>query len=158
MDDFVPFESLKDHYTAAACIFWCYDARFGKLFDAFLAARGLSKDVAKVDEVKGAGGAQALALGAGDEANGANSPDREVAASQLRKSIALHKTERVILMLHMDCGGYGGSKAFNNDHRAEWDHHVAELAKAASFVRATFPEIKETESWIADFDGIRKVG
>jgi hypothetical protein len=57
----------------------------------------------------------------------------------------------------MDCGGYGGSKAFGDDRKTEWDHHVVELKKAADFVRATFSEIKTVESLIADFDGIYEI-
>lgn len=144
---FVEFDSSKEHYTADACIFWCYDARFADLYNEFLKQRGFTHS--KIDLVKGAGGAQALA--------GGESPDRTVAESQIAKSIKLHHTTRVILMVHIDCGGYGGSKAFNNDHQAEWNHHVAELKKAADFVRGTFREIKEVECWLADFDGAHRV-
>ncbi len=146
--DFIKFESSREHYRAEACVAWCYDARFSSVYDAFLAERSL--DVSKIDLVKGAGGAQALAAESG--------ADRETFRSQIEKSIALHHTDRVILMVHMDCGGYGGSKTFGDDHQKEWDHHIAELEKAAMFVRAEFPEIKSIEIWIADFDGMHKVG
>ena len=144
---FVKFDSPKEHYTAHACIFWCFDARFADLYNEFLNQRGFAH--AKIDLVKGAGGAQALA--------DMDSADRTVAQSQLAKSIRLHHAERVILMVHMDCGGYGGSKTFSGDHQKEWDHHAAELKKAEAFVRATFPEIKEVECWIADFDGAHQI-
>jgi hypothetical protein len=143
----IKFESSKEHYVAEACVVWCYDARFSELYDAFLDQRSFSKS--KIDLVKGAGGAQALAAESG--------PEHEAFRSQIEKSIRLHKTERVVLMLHMDCGGYGGSKAFKDDHEAEWNHHAAELEKASEFVRNTFPEIKEVECWIADFDGLHEV-
>lgn len=145
-EDFIPFESSAEHYKAEACIFWCYDARFGDAYENFLEQRGFPHS--KIDAVKGAGGAQALAGEAG--------PDRDVAESQLRKSIKLHHTDRVVLMVHMDCGGYGGSKAFHDDHEEEWNHHAAELEKAADFIRKTFPEIKTIECWIADFDGMHR--
>ncbi len=144
---FIKFESSKEHYKAEACIVWCYDARFADLYNDFLSQRGFEDS--KVDAVKGAGGAQALAGGEG--------ADRTVAESQIAKSIKLHHTERVILMVHMDCGGYGGSKAFGDDHQAEWDHHVAELQKAADLVQSQFPQVKEIECWLADFDGIHKI-
>jgi hypothetical protein len=143
----VKYESSREHYDAEACIFWCFDARFAELYNTFLKERGFSGS--KIDVVKGAGGAQPLAGDAG--------PDRDVAASQLAKSIKLHHTTRVILMVHIDCGGYGGSKAFDDDHQAEWSHHEAELKKAADGVRAKFPEIKEIECWIADFDGSHRI-
>jgi carbonic anhydrase len=143
----IKFESSKEHYKAEACIVWCYDARFADLYNDFILERGFSES--KIDAVKGAGGAQALAGEAG--------MDRDVARSQIAKSIKLHHTERVVLMVHMDCGGYGGSKAFGDDRQTELDHHSAELKKAADFVRSEFPEIKEIECWIGDFDGIRKI-
>jgi hypothetical protein len=152
---FIHFESPKEHYVAEACIFWCYDARFSELYDAFLTQGHFSKS--KIDLVKGAGGAQALAARPEPVEGGMAGPDRDVAESQIRKSIKLHHTDRVILMVHMDCGGYGGSKAFGDDHKAEWNHHATELKKAADFVSKTLPEIKKVECWIADFDGIRKI-
>ena len=145
--NFIKFESSKEHYKAEACVVWCYDARFADLYDNFISERGFSGS--KVDVVKGAGGAQALAGEAG--------ADRTVAESQIAKSIKLHHTERVVLMVHMDCGGYGGSKAFDDDRQKEWDHHVAELQKAEAFVRAEFPEIKEIECWMGDFDGAHRI-
>ncbi len=144
---FIKFDSSKGHYTADACIFWCFDARFADLYNEFLKQREFSNG--KIDVVKGAGGAQPLA--------GEDGADKAVAQSQLAKSIKLHHTERVILMVHIDCGGYGGSKAFDDDHQAEWDHHVNELQKASALVYAAFPEIKEVECWIADFDGAHKI-
>jgi hypothetical protein len=143
----IQYQSPKEHYTADACVAWCFDARFSGAYDAFLAARGFRPD--KIDLVKAAGGAQAFALDGG--------ADREVALSQIAKSIKLHHTNRVALMVHMDCGAYGGSKAFDDDHQKEWDHHVAELSKAKTFIQQNFPEITTIESWIADFDGVHAV-
>jgi hypothetical protein len=139
--------SSMEHYQAEVCIVWCYDTRFSDLYDVFIAQRGFSKS--RIDLVKGAGGAQALAADSG--------ADRETFRSQVEKSIRLHRTERVILALHMDCGGYGGSKAFADDHEREWNHHRAELEKAATFVFHEFPGIKEIECHIADFDGLHLV-
>jgi hypothetical protein len=144
---FIESKVSPEHYTAEACIVWCFDARFAKPYNDFLKSRNFSED--KVDAVKGAGGAQALAAESGS--------DHETFTSQIAKSIKLHHTDRVILMVHMDCGGYGGSKAFNNDHQMEWEHHVAELEKAAAFVHSKFPEIKYIETWIADLDGVHEV-
>jgi rhodanese-related sulfurtransferase len=143
MEPTIKFESSKEHYKAEACVVWCYDARFSDAYDEFLAAKGFSKS--KIDLVKGAGGAQALAAESG--------PDHETFRSQIEKSIKLHHAERVVLMVHMDCGGY----AFNDDRDAEWNHHVAELQKAADFVELEFPEIKTIERWIVGFDGMYEI-
>jgi hypothetical protein len=156
--EFIPFESSKGHYTAEACVFWCFDARFSDAYDAFLAQRGFEKG--KIDLVKAAGGAQALALpdvDSGMAGNAPVAPDRSFAKSQIAKSIMLHHADRVILMVHIDCGGYGGSRAFNNDHDAEWKHHAEELARAAEFIKKNFPEVKIVECWIADFDGMHRM-
>lgn len=148
-EDFVGIESLRGHYRADACIFWCFDARFSEAYEAFLAAHGFAKN--KIDLVKIAGGAQALA---GDGAG----TDSSFARSQLAKSMKLHHATRVILMVHMDCGAYGGSAAFDNDRDREWAHHVDELRSAASCTAMAFPEIKTIECWIADFDGVKRIG
>ena len=90
-EKFIKFESSKEHYNAEALIFWCFDARFSGAYDAFIADRGFSEN--KIDLVKAAGGAQALAVESGS--------DHEMFRSQIEKSIKLHHTERVILMVHM---------------------------------------------------------
>ena len=120
-----------------------FDGRFADLYNSFLAERGFEES--KVDVVKGAGGAQALAGGEGADRSRCGIADRQVHQIAPHRQGCFHG--------HMDCGGYGGSAAFDNDHQKEWEHHVAELEKAAGFVRIKFPEIKEVECWLADFDG-----
>ncbi len=147
MPDFIAATSPRGHYEAEACIFWCYDARFSGAYEVFLRDRGFRLD--RIDLVKGAGGAQPLAAEAGFE--------RDAARAELAKSIKLHRTSRVILMVHMDCGAYGGSAAFGGDHGAEWDHHAAELDRAAEYVKSEFAEIRDIDRWIADFDGVTRL-
>jgi hypothetical protein len=144
---FIEAKASPEHYKAEACVVWCFDARFAASYDNFLNARGFPED--KVDLVKCAGGAQALAAESG--------VDHETFTAQIEKSIRLHHTDRIVLMVHMDCGAYGGSKAFDNDHQKEWDHHVAELNKALAFIEKGFPDIKYREAWIADFDGVHPI-
>lgn len=146
-EHFITFASRKEHYDAEACILWCFDARFSDLYEVFLAENHLPKS--NVDLVKVAGGAQALAATSGS--------DHESLRSQIQKSIRLHHTNRIILMVHIDCGVYGGSKAFDHDHKKEWDHHVVELKRAAALIASEFPEIKIIETWIADFDGAHSI-
>jgi hypothetical protein len=148
---FIKVESSREHYKAEACIVWCFDARFGPDYDVFLADRGITKESGKkVDLVSRAGGAKALAM--------EGSPEQADVMKQIRGSIDLHHADRVVLMVHIDCGGYGGSKAFDNDHQKEWDHHIAELEKAAAVVQGEFPEIKYIETWIVDMDGLHEIG
>jgi carbonic anhydrase len=140
---FVSFESLKEHYTADACVVWCFDDRFYKLLKAF----GKQEKFGHIDLVKVAGGAKALA--------GDASPDRDFVLNQIKTSVRLHGTRRVILMLHRDCGAYGGSKSFA-DAGAERAELVKQLRQARDFVKK---ELKDGNGFVvdacfADFDGL----
>jgi len=69
--------------------------------------------------------------------------EREIVPEQIRKSMRLHGTMRVILMLHSDCGAYGGlAGGFKGDARAEAEHHEQELRRAAATVAARFPGVE----------------
>jgi hypothetical protein len=146
------FQSSREHYTADACIVWCFDDRFSDLLEAFKKERGFKH----ADVVKCAGGAKALAADGSNGLTAGGGPERDFVLNQIKTSIKLHKTPIVILMVHIDCGGYGGSAAFGNDRDAERRHHEAELGKAAGFVQSQLPGIA-VESHIADFDGVREV-
>src|SRR5438477_4094428 len=109
------FDAPREKYQCDAAIIWCFDNRFDLGFRKFLKRAG----VANSDPIKIAGGAKCLA-----------SPEREsdceFVLEQIRKSIRLHATRRVILMLHSDCGAYGGlDDGFGGDARAEAEHHHA---------------------------------
>ncbi|HUZ93139.1 MAG TPA: hypothetical protein VNG29_04055 [Candidatus Paceibacterota bacterium] len=139
MEKILSFESGKEHYEADAFIAWCFDDRFSPLLAE------LKKGFGHSDDEKFAGGAKELA-----------SSDPSAHLDQIRKSILLHKTKRVVLMVHMDCGAYGGSKKFNNNHKAEQDYLASELNAAEQNVKKEFPDI-EVEKVIADFDGLYKI-
>lgn len=138
----IKFPCPKDHYAADACIVWCFDDRFSEL----LTTCKKEREFKHADIVECAGGAKALAA--------ENSPERDFVLNQIAASIRLHATPLIILMTHIDCGAYGGSKAFNNEHDTEWNHHTAELQKATKLVREQFLNVKKVESYIADFDGL----
>src|SRR5215470_8141154 len=113
------FDSPREKYRCDASIVGCFDNRFE------IACRKLLKRIGVIhpDLIKIAGGAKALA-----------SPDEESHRSfvldQIQKSIRLHETDRVILLLHSDCGAYGGLERFQGDTTAELLHHRAELKRA----------------------------
>ena len=122
---------------------WCFDNRFELGFRKFLKRIG----VANSDPIKIAGGAKCLA-----------SPDleteREFVLEQIRKSIRLHGTRRVILMLHSDCGAYNGlADGFNGDAAAERVHHHHELRRAAENLARAIPGV-EIEAYFVDFEGV----
>lgn len=124
----------------------CYDARFEQ------ALRKLIKrsHIERADVVRFAGGAKSLA-------SPENPSEREFVLEQIRKSIRLHGTERVLLTVHSDCGAYGGLAKFKNDTQAEVRHHREELLRAAAFVREALPEVK-VECYLIDFEGIWQAG
>ena len=51
--------------------------------------------------------------------------EREFVVEQIRKSMRLHGTDRVVLMVHSDCGAYGGLARFRGDEEAEARYHQA---------------------------------
>ena len=118
----VKFRTRPDHYEAAACVVWCFDDRFYKLLKKFGKKRGL-KDI---DLVKVVDGAKALAVPLAEP-----SPERDFLLAQLKTSVRLHGTKKIILMLHRDCSGYGGSKAFP-DASEERTRLMADTPRRAS--------------------------
>src|SRR2546427_8544264 len=139
------FDAPREKYHCDAAIVWCFDNRFELGFRKFLKRNG----VVHADPIKIAGGAKVLA-----------SPDheaeREFVLDQIRKSIRLHGTRRVILMLHSDCGAYGGLEGrFKGNAKAEAEHHRNELHQAADNLHNAIPNI-EVEAYFVDFEGVWK--
>ena len=137
------FDAPREKYQCDAAVIWCFDNRFDLGFRKFLKRIG----VANSDPVKIAGGAKCLA-----------SPDleteREFVLEQIRKSMRLHGTRRVILMLHSDCGAYGGlAGGFAGDSPAEAAHHHGELRLAAETLRKAIPELA-VSAYFVDFEGV----
>jgi carbonic anhydrase len=135
------FDAPREHYQTDAAVVWCFDNRFHLSFAKFLKRVGIETS----DVIKIAGGAQCLA-------SPARESDREFLLEQIRLSMRLHGTRRVILMLHSDCGGYGGLEQFGGDTRAEAQHHEEELRRAAAFLKNAIPEIV-VQAYFVDFEG-----
>ena len=136
------FESPRERYRCDAAIVWCFDNRFELGFRKYLKRAGVRNS----DPIKVAGGAKSLA-------SPEREADREFVLDQIRKSIHLHDTSRVILMLHSDCGAYGGLPAFNDDVQVERLHHREELRRASAFLARSLPNI-EIETYFVDFEGV----
>lgn len=128
----------ESHYSAEACIVWCFDARTSGDLDDFLSNRGFTR----ADVIKVAGGAKALAfnqsVAKSAEEIEAGLSAREFLLNQIETSIRLHGPKLVVLMLHVDCGGYGYSKAFSSPE-AELTHHENELEAAKEFLANKLP-------------------
>jgi len=125
------FESPKEHYTADACIVWCFDDRFSRALTEFVRVCGFKN----FDLVKIAGGAKSLA-----------SPDKEserdFVLGQIQKSIKLHHTKLVVLMNHAECGAYEGKEIGRKD-----------LPKAKKFLQDKLLSV-EIKTVFVDFEKI----
>jgi carbonic anhydrase len=135
------FDAPRDNYQSDAAIVWCFDNRFHLAFSKFLKKIG----VVNFDAIKVAGGAKSLA-------SPARETDREFVLQQIRTSILLHQTRLVILMVHSDCGAYGGLAGFGGDTRREAQNHAAELQRAAGAVRSAIPDT-DVQAYFVDFEG-----
>jgi hypothetical protein len=137
------FDAPRERYQCDAAVVWCFDNRFDRSFRKFLKWIG----VQYTDPIKIAGGAKSLA-------SPAQESDREFVLNQIRTSIRLHDTRRVVLMLHSDCGAYGGlDVGFGGDPIAERAHHKKEILLAKANLSAAIPDIL-VEGYFVDFEGV----
>jgi carbonic anhydrase len=137
------FDAPRAKYSCDAAILWCFDNRFELGFHKFLKRIG----VVHSDPIKIAGGAKCVA-------SPQRESEREFVLEQIRTSIRLHGTKRVILMVHSDCGAYGGlADAFHGDTQAEAAHHEQELRQAAAYLSEAIPGL-QIEGYFVDFEGI----
>ena len=140
------FDSPRERYRCDAAILWCFDNRFE------LVLRKLVKRLrlAYYDPIRIAGGTKCLA-----------SPDKEsdrhFVLDQIRISMRLHETKTAILMLHSDCGAYGGIAAFEGDAAREAEHHCQELQRGAEILRSEIPELT-VKTYFVDFEGVWEPG
>ncbi len=137
------FDAPREKYHCDAAVVGCFDNRFQLGFSKFLTRLGISNP----DPIKIAGGAKCLA-------SPQREMDREFVLEQIRISIRLHGTDLVILMVHSDCGAYGGLvDGFGNNARAEAQHHEDELRRAAECLRKAMPGIS-IQTYFVDFEGV----
>jgi carbonic anhydrase len=140
------FDSQADQYRADACVVSCFDARFELVTRKFLKKRGISW----ADPLKIAGGAKTFA-------SPANESERSFALGQIQTSMRLHRTNRVMLMVHSDCGAYGGLQAFEGNEEREATNHESELRTAAEFLKSNIPTV-EVECYYLRFTGVWSLG
>lgn len=140
------FDAPRDKYQCDAAVVWCFDNRFEAGLRKYLKRAG----IVNIDPIKVAGGAKSLAAPE-------HAADRAFLLEQLAKSVRLHGTDRIILMLHSDCGAYGGlESAFRGDKRWEAEQMERDLRLAAGTVLARFPTAK-VETYFVDFEGVWEV-
>jgi carbonic anhydrase len=136
------FDSLTERYRADACIVACFDARFELATRKFLKKRGIGW----ADPLKIAGGAKAFA-------SPAEESERSFALNQVRTSMRLHSTNHVMLMVHSDCGAYGGLQAFDGNEQREAENHESELRRAIDFLKHNISEV-QVEGYYLKFSGV----
>jgi hypothetical protein len=107
------------------------------------------QSIERADMIIVAGGAKTLA-------SPRNDFEQEFILEQVRMSIRLHRTERVLIMSHSDCATYGGLAHFNGDRDAEAEHHRTELLRARDLLATTFTKIS-VEPYFVKFDGVWRV-
>jgi carbonic anhydrase len=136
------FDSPAAPYVADAAVLCCFDHRIGTAVRKFLKKQGIER----ADMIVVAGGAKTLA-------SPRNDFEQDFILEQVRLSIRLHQTKRVLVMSHSDCATYGGLAHFKGDREAEALHHRGELLRAGELLTSNFPGIS-VEPYFVDFDGI----
>jgi hypothetical protein len=130
------FDSPLEVYTADACVITCFDARFDQAIRKFLKRQG----ILLFDHVKVPGAAKPWSLAEPDA-------DGDFLLRAVRTSMRLHRSPRVVIVAHNDCGAYPGVSA---------EVVAADAARSAAYLRAAEPSLR-VESYFADFDGIYRV-
>jgi carbonic anhydrase len=136
------FDSLPEAYVADAAVLCCFDQRIRLATNKFLKWR----QILKPDMIVVAGGAKTLA-------SPRNDFERDFILEQVRMSIRLHHTERLLLMSHSDCATYGGLAAFKNDRQAEAMHHKKELQRGMELLKENFPDLT-VDPYFVNFEGV----
>jgi carbonic anhydrase len=139
------FDSPAAPYVADAAVLCCFDHRISTAVRKFLKRQAIER----ADMIIVAGGAKTLA-------SPRNDFERSFILEQVRMSIRLHQTKRVLVMSHSDCATYGGLAHFKGDKLAEADHHQSELLRAGELLTSNFPDIS-VEPYFVKLDGIWEV-
>jgi len=142
MEKLFHFTSPTERYKCEAAVIWCFDNRFELVLRKLLKHLG----IVFFDPIRIAGGTKCLASPEFER-------DRDFVMEQIRISMRLHDTKSVILMLHSDCGAYGGIAAYENDSQKEAIHHTRELQRAASYLLSQIPELT-VKPFFVDFEGV----
>jgi hypothetical protein len=141
-------ESSEEVYVAWAIIFCCFEDRIWKLRNEFFRWLGKQFGAEHFDPVTIAGGPMAFAED--------DLLRKEFALNEIRISQLAHKTNKVILVFHRDCGAYKEMGKTFATCEEELRHHEAACARAKATILGRFPEMT-VESYIADFHGLHRV-
>lgn len=109
-------------HTCTGAILHCIDFRLGPSVKKWLEEQGL---LGNCDIISVAGATKAM----------------DVPMAQLELSHKLHRTSKIILMNHTDCGAYGGRAAFDSDE-TETETHFKAMTKAKEALNAKLPGVE----------------
>ncbi len=112
-------------HECSAMLIHCIDFRFEPAIHEFLKQEGLSCDA---DILAVAGAAKNLI-------EAPESAEAKYIMKQIDISSELHHIKKVLVMHHMDCGAYGGHKAFESLD-AEIATQKANMQKAGELIKA----------------------
>lgn len=121
----LPWRGRKE---SEAVVVWCMDARFRQATKTYLRA------VLGLDHyglVSIPGGARGIV----------EAGDKSTAMDCIDSSVTYHGARQVHLINHMDCGAYGGSKAFCGG-KEELTRMTGDLDAAARFILGKYPRLK----------------
>ena len=108
----------------------------------------LQKKYGLFDLIEIAGGAKSIVSPLEKE-------DETTLLENIEISIRLHNSKQLILLNHIDCGAYGGSKIFKS-HDEELAFHKKELEQARKLAQEKFPTLT-VKSFIVDKDDQDKI-
>lgn len=115
-------KNFLNQHECEAVVFPCMDFRFPKDLYRYLEEElKLSTDWPAL-----AGGVKNLV----DEG-----PAREIVLNNFRISKKFHKSRKIVLINHIDCAAYGGSKAFKS-REEEIEFHKDQLYRAKNLIKA----------------------
>ena len=97
----------------------------------------------------------AIAGGAKNMVSPLSEEDKTTLLKNIEISIKLHNSKQLILLNHVDCGAYGGSKIFKM-HAEELAFHKKELEQARKLAQEKFPTLT-IKSFIVDKDDRDKI-
>jgi carbonic anhydrase len=70
----------------------------------------------------------------------------------IRTSHRLHAIKNVYIVDHIDCGGFGGLKAFNSDEQRETEAHFHSQSRATNAINKILPQLVIT-SFVVNMNG-----
>jgi len=124
-------------HTCKSLLMQCMDFRFGSKMKEFMSEHVLMDDA---DLVSIAGSAKNIV-----------EPDTQAfALRQIEISKTLHEMKEVNLVNHLDCGAYGGRKAFESD-KAEYAKLTGDLRQARDILKNKWPDLG-VKLWLAHIE------